>query len=414
MTGLTGDQIHLGAGVAGIPLPDVGLTELISNITGGSRTAQGGSNLVGASSANTGYTGPIASYPIASYPPAGGGTPPPSGTKTGTGTGTGGTATGDPNAGKAGFFQNEFGQWVPIGPSTGGDMSSQISDAYQPALNALGEYQNAVQSGYQGDVSNIGQQYANTQQATTQQGQQLETSTNTEQDAFNKMLSSAYDDAVRAYNALKQQGINRFGGASSAGQAVGELAQQEFARQQGKTAQQGLQGTQQFAAERTKIKNYISQKMNDLDSWKNTALNDLKKNLNDSLANIAMRRGDIEANKTKDKLAALQSAVQQSQQIASTDRQFRQQLALAAVNQLQTVSGRVFTPQEWGQYFNEVMATLAPGLPSTIGQTTPQTAATASTGALAQLNRKKAGQDELSQTNTLPGTIQDTVQNFTA
>lgn len=407
MTGLTGDQIHLGAGVAGIPLPDVGLTELISNITGGSRTAQGGSNLVGASSANTGYTGPIASYPMASYPQptTGGGA---GGGATGGG-GTGGTTTGDPNAGKPGYFYDSAHGWVPIGASTGGgDMASQISEAYQPALNALGEYQNAVQSGYEGDVSNVGQQYANTQQATTAQGQQLETSTNQEQDAFNKMLSSAYDDAVRAYNALKQQGINRFGGASSAGQAVGELAQQEFARQQGKTAQQGLQGTQQFATERTKIKNYISQKMNDLDTWKNTALNDLKKNLNDSLANIAMRRGDIEANKTKDKLAALQSAVQQSQQIASTDRQFRQQLALAAVNQLQTVSGRVFTPQEWGQYFNEVMATLAPGLPSVIGQTTVSPTAANATSAYAQLARKKAGTDELNQTNTLPGTTQGT------
>ncbi len=51
---------------------------------------------------------------------------------------------------------------------------------------------------------------------------------------LNNQYRSAYEEVVRAQNALTQQGNVRFGGTSSAGRAMGEIAQSEFFRQSGK------------------------------------------------------------------------------------------------------------------------------------------------------------------------------------
>ena len=61
---------------------------------------------------------------------------------------------------------------------------------------------------------------------------------------------------------------------------------------------------------------------------------------------IAFRKGDIEANKTRDKIAALQSAVNQANEIKSANRQYLLGLAEFTVGQMQEQQGRAFTPQE--------------------------------------------------------------------
>jgi hypothetical protein len=169
--------------------------------------------------------------------------------------------------------------------------------------------------------------------------------------------------------------MSRFGGTSSAGQAVGELAQQEFFRQQGQTQQSGVQGAKDFGLEYTKIKNYVQQKKDDLEQYKNQALSTLRQNLADKLSEIRMRKADVEANKTRDRLSLLQSTIEQARQVASADKQFRQSLGLAAVSKLQEISGRQFSPQEWSSYINSFVNEMNTGtLPSQIGSTVASTA----------------------------------------
>lgn len=248
-----------------------------------------------------------------------------------------------------------------VGPAIS---DSDISEMYAPALRLADEAEGTAQSEYGVDVKNISDQITQQQQRANEDQNQLLADTDTEETNFNKVLRSAFEDAVRAYNSLAQQGNARFGRGSSAGQAVGELAQQEFFRQQGKVTDRQTEGNLQFAGERGKIRQFVKRKLEDLDTYKTTALNDLKKNLNDRLAEIRGRKADIEANKTRDRLAVLQDAISQTRAIQSADRQFRQNLGLAAVSKMQEISGRAFSPAEIKATLAEFMSDLpdvAPG-----------------------------------------------------
>jgi hypothetical protein len=255
---------------------------------------------------------------------------------------------------------------------------SQISDAYQPYKDELNNMYNATQANENIDETNLQNSIKNQSGQFDTQGQNLTQDTQGQESKFNQTIQSALSDAVRAYNALRQQGQARFGGSSSAGQAVGELAQQEYFKQQGNVQQNQTQGALDFGKEYTRINQYVQQKKDDLEQFKNEALQQLRSNLSDKLQEINMRKADVEANKTKDRLAALQSTVDQARQIAQSDREFRNNIALAATSKLQEVSGRQFSPQEWAAYINAFVTGFQQNAgPTTIGasQTTAQGAA---------------------------------------
>ena len=226
------------------------------------------------------------------------------------------------------------------------DYSQEISEGYAPALSALDQAIAAAGQGATTQEESIGRNYASGIEKTAAESAQLTGDTTEQQTAFNKIIRSAYEEAVRAFNALNQQRVSRFGGGSSAGQAVGELAQQEFFRQQGNVTEQQTTGNLQFAKEFANIGRYIGQKKTDLENWKLDAVGQIKQNLTDTLVAIAQNRGQIESNKTRDKLAALQTARENVQRVSDADTAFRQNLALTSIGQAQEIAGRAFTPAE--------------------------------------------------------------------
>jgi len=273
------------------------------------------------------------------------------------------------------------------------DYASQISESYEPYKRELTNMEGTLQSGFDEQSANLESSTLNEAKKYDTQGQELTQATQTEENKFNQTLQGALAEAIRSYNALKQQVTARFGGASSAGQAVGELANQEFLRQQGQTQQAGVEGSAKFGVEYGKIKSYVQQKKDDLDQFKKEALAQLRDNLNKGLNEIRLRKADVEANKTRDRLALLQSTIEQARNMALQDQQFRQKLGLAAVSKLQEVSGRQFTPQEWSSYINGFMNEMKSTSPTQIG-----TGAVATSGAatpLAYNPTRRTNQDEL-------------------
>lgn len=237
---------------------------------------------------------------------------------------------------------------IPTGsqPASEPDLSSMISDMYAPYLQETYDLENTVNANYAGDEKNLNDRYNLYTTQTNQNGEELTGNVNREEEKANKSLSSAYEQSIRDYNALRQQGRTRFGGGSSAGQAVGELAQREYFKNQGDLNEKRADLTEDFALERTRIGKYVKDKLDELTLNKEDALTQLKKGLQQSLADIRSRRYDIEANKTRDRLAAMQDAIAQARAIKQADEQFRQNLGLAAVSKMQEVSGRAFTPAE--------------------------------------------------------------------
>lgn len=273
------------------------------------------------------------------------------------------------------------------------DYASQISESYEPYKRELTNMEGTLQSGFDEQSANLESSAINEAKKYDTQGQELTQATQTEEAKFRQTLQSALSEAIRSYNALKQQATARFGGASSAGQAVGELANQEFLRQQGQTQQAGVEGSAKFGVEYGKIKSYVQQKKDDLDQFKKEALTQLRDNLNKGLNEIRLRKADVEANKTRDRLALLQSTIEQARNMALQDQQFRQQLGLAAVSKLQEVSGRQFTPQEWSSYINGFMNEMKSSSPNQIG--TGPVATKGSATPLAYNPTRRTNQDEL-------------------
>lgn len=230
------------------------------------------------------------------------------------------------------------------------DYGREIEDAFSGAFSALNQQETSAQQGYGEDTTNLNAQLTNELGKADKNQADLLGASEVEQGKVDRDLSSALEGAIRAYNALNQQKIARYGGGSSAGQAIGELAQQEFFRQQGQVNQKQADTSAQFASERDRIRTYVAQKKTDLEQWGREALTELTKNLRLTLDNIASRRGGLQADKSAMRLQALQSAREAAQAIAVQDKQFRQNIALAAVSKMQEVAGRAFSPAEISAY----------------------------------------------------------------
>ena len=254
--------------------------------------------------------------------------------------------------------------WAPPAGQGQGDLSTQISEAYQPAIDALGFADSTARTGAADEEAST---IRNWQTGVDRAGQEQTTLTGDQQlkqDAFNKELKSAYEKSLRLYNALKQQGIARYGGGSSAGEFISDLSRQEMFKQQRDIGEQQSTGDVAFAKQFAQIGQYIGNKITDLDNWKFDAMGQIKQNLGKTLVEISQRRGEIEGNKTKDKIAALQIAKDKVELIQQNDIKFRRDLALASISQAQEISGRAFTAAEisarlaeWGIPMNGATST---------------------------------------------------------
>lgn len=243
-----------------------------------------------------------------------------------------------------GGYQN--GGWYPVGPngqamqywngswssapqgqqSGGGDSGFQMPDInfdeiYAPQFQALDAAVNTANENFglaQGDVARAKESQLRDVQAEQDKAQGYFEEGN-QRATRNKQ--SAYGDAVRYYNAMQQQAKARFGRGNSAGQAVGELAQAEFFRNQGNIEQsyadiyKELEGKWQDA-----LKTYSITKLK-IDEWAETQISSLKKELNNQLANIQMARAQTESDKTARRMEVLNRAREQTNAIALATKQ---------------------------------------------------------------------------------------------
>lgn len=102
-------------------------------------------------------------------------------------------------------------------PSGGGeDFSQQISDAYAPALSALTQAEQYIREGGAEQEASVQRNYDNMYGKTVSEGEDLKSATADRQGQFNQTLKSAYEEAIRAFNALGQQARSRSGGGGGA------------------------------------------------------------------------------------------------------------------------------------------------------------------------------------------------------
>ena len=169
-------------------------------------------------------------------------------------------------------------QWTQEGGGQG-DMMAEINKAYDEGMGVLNAEGTRMQNEATTDEANLVSGTDLQKGKATTEGTQLTADTQLQQDTETNKITSALEGAIRAYNAMNQQRMARYGLGSSTGGAVGELAAQEYYRQQGGINQEKVGVDKQFINEFNKIKSYTKSKLDDLDQYKNEAVAALKKDL---------------------------------------------------------------------------------------------------------------------------------------
>lgn len=358
-------MVHIGSWGT----PDLGITEGLQSLLKPQQAYadSGGSNLIGSTPApaSTG-TGSNMSQEVMSTGTPGGPSyadnPPPTNNNNASsgGSGGGGQNLKDPYTRPAGegWFWDASDGWKQAGGGSGGSngpSQAEIDAVFDPLFSSLNNAESTVRSGYNTDVQGVDSRYGNYRTQFDNEATQLKADATDKQGDFQATLKSALSDAMRAYKALQQQRVSRFGGGSSAGDAVGELSNQEYLRQQGEVGKEGVRGEREFSKEFNNIGMFVAQKKAELDTWKEETLETLTKNLNAQLADIQMQRGQTESAKANARISIIQDSINRARAVQDQDTSFRQNLAIAAVNQLQQTSGKTFSPSEIQAYVTKFM-----------------------------------------------------------
>jgi len=228
---------------------------------------------------------------------------------------------------KTGQWDDNYYQSI-IKDLQGGQAQDQqlINDAYGQSESYLNQAENQLNADYptiQGEINAQGQ--LNNQlldnsktSALNQTGQQATTA--------NQRQESALTKARRLYGELQRGYNQRFGGASSAGDAATEISNQERLRQEGTTRQDYGNTMRAIELQNQEIEsNYNTGKLQ-LQQQTQQSLNEAQRDFQNKLLTISQNRALIGQAKAEARLASLQELRNNIYQINMQNMQFQQQL----------------------------------------------------------------------------------------
>lgn len=216
----------------------------------------------------------------------------------------------------------------------------QIDELYSPYMSALEQAAVGAESSKGAQLGGIEDQYGTNQAAIGQEEGQIKSEYDLQNQNLNESERGAYAQSLRAFNNLLQQAQALYGQGASTGGAISDLVRQEFMRTIGQQKNTLQQGQNQIGQEMMKLKSYVGQKKDQLDLWKRQAVTQINQNFSEKLQEINLRKADVEANKTRDKIAAVRDTVDRIRQIEDQDKAFQQQLNMFAMEQQSRTNNR--------------------------------------------------------------------------
>lgn len=340
-------------------LPDFGITEAISNALGGGRTAQGGSNLVSyggqptalvpngqggyQQSSSSGFTSGFQGGSVGGQSSSGGGggsssSPSQSNNNGGPPPNPYTTYYGDKklydlmNEGVRDQYGNPIQkqapqrQWNDQYGMYEDQIGQAINDTYSGTQNYLNQAEGAVKANLPGQLGEI-TSAADLQKAKLGEGRQstLDTIAANERGAQTRK-EDALAAARRLYQELGQANVQRFGGSTSAGQAMSELQGREQQSQMGQTARQYNEFMNQAATQKATLDREYQTGLQTIEAEKQKATNAVNQAFQQSLLDIARDRATNESAKAQARLSALQDLRNKMFQITQQETQFKQSL----------------------------------------------------------------------------------------
>lgn len=203
----------------------------------------------------------------------------------------------------------------------------EINSIFNPLFGALGQAESTLRSQLP-ETQNLINQQANTSREqlgtarTSALGQLGEQRT-----GANTRAEDAIAASRRLFNELQMGNIQRFGGASSAGQAASELQGRELQRSRGETQRDLGTALRQIDLAQTNVEQEYQTGLQEVENRKQQYLLNAQNEFNQRLLDIQSERGRIESEKAAARLQALQDFRNAVYQIRLQEAQFSQQLA---------------------------------------------------------------------------------------
>lgn len=214
------------------------------------------------------------------------------------------------------------------GGQTGGGVNYAELDAiYNPVNQYLDQYAGSIQGQQPQVEQNINANYGISRQNLEGQKTSGLNQLGQQETEAGQSKESADSNAVRLFNELKRGGIQRFGGASSAGHAFGELTANELQRNLG-TIQKTWAGTvEKINSYKVDLENKFSTALQTLDQQKVEALQNAQQFFQDKMLEVTRMKAENQSAKATAQLGLLQDLRNKVYAINMQDLQYKQQLA---------------------------------------------------------------------------------------
>lgn len=207
------------------------------------------------------------------------------------------------------------------------EINSQLEGIFSPVFNALQGQESTLRENYATVPGEINAQYTTSGESIAREKQSGLTEAGTQEKQAGTRKTDALTAATRLYSELSRGGQQRFGGASSAGEAYGALTAVEQQRRQG-TIQTAYEGAMtQIGTFKQNIIDKSLLAVKELENQKNAALNQAQRDFRDALQQIQSMRAQAQSEKATASMNALNDLRNKVYTINAQSLQFAQTLA---------------------------------------------------------------------------------------
>jgi hypothetical protein len=215
------------------------------------------------------------------------------------------------------------GSETPAAP----DMTAELNAIFDPYFNALNEQEGTLNENYSTVPGEINTQYQNSSDSLAQQNTSGMRDLNTQETGAGVRKEDALTASTRLFNELTRGGQQRFGGSSSAGEAYGSLTAVEQQRRQGTIQSAYETAVQQVNTFKTNLTEKYALATKELETQKNEALNQARRDFNDALQAIRNAKAQAQSDKATASLNQLNDYRNKVYTINQQNLVFAQQLA---------------------------------------------------------------------------------------
>ena len=208
------------------------------------------------------------------------------------------------------------------------ELTNAINEYYNPAMETL----NLRKSQYDTQLPVTQQRVTDMYTAAlTPLNERLatgETNINTQRTDTSNAKDSAISQARQLYNELLQQGLSKFGGASSAGGAYAAIIGKQIAKNMGGIEQTNAQSNAKLDTEWKNLSDFVSQQKIDLDTKKRDALTQVQTDYDNAIKEIDIQKNTLESDKAAQRITALKEARDRAYAVQDAATAYQNQLDL--------------------------------------------------------------------------------------